>query len=62
VCGRVCCWFGGVSVQQMALLCVWDSLCGFGGVSVCCVWDSFAWDCERECMLCVGEFGMDLGK
>jgi len=69
--GTVSCGIEGVSV-----CCVWDSfvwvcgervfaVCGtvwsgFGGVSVCCVWDSLLFVCGRECVLCVGQFGVGL--
>ena len=41
VCGTDWCGFGGVSVQQVAFLCVWDSL---------------IWVWWSDCMLCVGQF------
>ena len=76
-CGTVWCELGGVSLQQVALWCVWDSLLWVWrcecelcvgdfvwvwGVRVCCVWDSFAWNWGSECMLCLGQIVMDLGK
>jgi len=45
VCGTVRCGFGGVSVQEVAL---W------------CVWDIFVWEWGSKFVLCVGEIGVGL--
>jgi len=44
VCGTIWCVFGEVSVQQVALWCLY-----IGIVCVCCVWDSLVWVCGSEC-------------
>ena len=36
--------------------------CGFGGLSVWCVGNSLLWVCGSEYVLCVGKFGVGLGK
>jgi len=44
VCGTLWCGFGGVSVQQVALCCLY-----IGIVCVCCVWESLVWVWGSEC-------------
>jgi len=50
---RVCCGFWGEN-----MCCVWDSFVWVRGLSVCRVWESLVWVWGRDCVLCVGEFGV----
>jgi len=57
----------------MGQFCVgWGSVCvcavcgtdwsGFGVVRVCCMWERLVWVWGSESVLCVGQFGVGLGK
>ena len=56
--GTICSGFWKVSV-----CCEWEILeCVFGGVNMCCVWDCLNWIWGSEFVLCVGMFGVRVGK
>jgi len=58
VSGRHWCGFGGVSLCIVCESLWWVP----GGVSLCCLWESLGRVFGSEIVLCVGQYGVDLGE